>query len=88
VPGLRRNLISLGVLHDDDMIFCSDHDKKTMRIIEDEVTVMMGDRTASHLYKLQGSTVAGGVMKTDVARVADVFHGCGESTADSSGSSR
>ena len=36
-----------------------------MRIIEDEVTVMIGARTASHLYKLQGSTIAGGVMKSE-----------------------
>ena len=59
-----------------------------MRIMEDEVTVMMGEKTGSHLYKLRGSTVAGGVMKTGVAGVAAVFHGGGESAADSSGSSR
>jgi hypothetical protein len=51
-------------------MFCSD--KKTMRIMEDEVTVMMGEKTASHLYKLRGSIVAGGVMETGVA---GVFHG-------------
>jgi hypothetical protein len=55
LPGQRRNLISLGVLHDDGTIFCFDWDKKTMRIIEDEVTMMMGEMTASHLYKLRGS---------------------------------
>ena len=88
VPGLRRNLISLGVLHDGGMLFQCDRDKKTMRIVEDEVTVMMGERTASHLYKLRGSTVAGGVMDAGVAGVADVFHGGGGSAADSSGSSR
>ena len=88
VPGLRRNLNSLGVLHDGGMIYRCDRDKKTMRIMEDEVTVMMGEKTASHLYKLRGSTVAGGVMKTEVAGVAVVFHGGGGSAADSSGSSR
>ena len=88
VPGLRRNLISLGVLHDSGMIFRCDRDKKTMRIMEDEVTVMMGEKTASHLYKLRGSTVAGGVVKTEVTGVATVFHGGGESAANSSGSSR
>ncbi|KAE8787904.1 retrotransposon ty1-copia subclass [Hordeum vulgare] len=30
VPGLRRNLISLGVLHDGGMVFRCDRDKKTM----------------------------------------------------------
>ena len=30
-----------------------------MEIMEDGVTVMIGERTASHLYKLQGSTIAG-----------------------------
>ena len=64
VPGLRRNLVSLGVLHDGGMEFRCDRDKKTMEIIEDGMTVMIGERTASHLYKLQGSTIAGGVMKS------------------------
>ena len=52
VPGLRRNLISLGVLHDGGMVFRCDRDRKTMRIMEDEVTGMTGERTTSHLYKL------------------------------------
>ena len=88
VPGLRRNLISLGVLHDGGMVFRCDRDRKTMRIMEDEVIVMTGERTASHLYKLRGSTIAGGAMEDGVAGVAAVFHGGGGSAADSSGSSR
>ena len=88
VPGLRRNLISLGVLHDDGMVFRCDRDRKTMRIMKDEVTVMMGERTASHLYKLRGSTIAGGAMGSGVAGIAVVFHGGGGSGADTSGSSR
>ena len=86
VSGLRRNLISLGVPHDGVMIFCCDRDKKTMRITKDKVTVIMGERTGSHLYKLRGSTVAAGVMKMKVAGVAVVFHGGGEFEEDSSGS--
>uniref|UniRef100_A0A453FXY5 Retrovirus-related Pol polyprotein from transposon TNT 1-94-like beta-barrel domain-containing protein n=1 Tax=Aegilops tauschii subsp. strangulata TaxID=200361 RepID=A0A453FXY5_AEGTS len=58
VPGLRRNLISLGVLDDGGMEFCCDRDTMTMKIMEDGVTVMIGERTASYLYKLQGSTIA------------------------------
>ena len=59
-----------------------------MRIIEDEVTVMIGERTASHLYKLQGSTIAGGVTETGVAGVAAGSHGGSGSGADSSSSSQ
>ena len=59
-----------------------------MRIMEDEVTVMIGARTASHLYKLQGSTIAGGVTETGVAGVAAGSHGGGGSGADSSSSSQ
>ena len=62
VPGLRRNLISLGVLHDGGMEFRCDWDKKIMKIMEDEMIVMIGKWTASHLYKLQGSTTTGGAM--------------------------
>ena len=88
VPGLRRNLISLGVLHDGGMEFRCDRDKKTLNIMEDEVTVMIGESTASHLYKLQGSTIAGGVMDNGVAGIAEGSHGGGGSGADSSGSSQ
>ena len=63
-------------------------DKKTLKIMEDEVTVMIGKRTASHLYKLQGSTIAGGVMETRVAGMAEGSHVGGGSGADSSSSSR
>lgn len=88
VPGLRRNLISLGVFHDGGMVFRCDRDKKTVEIIKDEVTVMIGARTVSHLYKLQGSTIAGGVTKTGVAGVAAGSHEGGWSGVDSSDSSR
>ncbi|KAE8821378.1 putative retrovirus-related pol polyprotein [Hordeum vulgare] len=87
VPGVRRNLISLGVLHDDGTVFRCDRDKKIMEIMEDDVTVIIGARMASHLYKLQESTIAGGVTETGVARVAAGSHGGGGSGADSSGSS-
>ena len=88
VPGLRRNLISLGVLHDGGMEFRCDRDKKTLNIMEDEVTVMIGERTASHLYKLQGSTIAGGVTETGVAGIAKGSHEGGGSGTDSSGNSQ
>lgn len=86
VPGLRRNLISLGVLHDGGMEFRCDWDKKNMKIMKDGVTVMIGERTASHLYKLQGSSIAVGAMKSGAAGVAVESHGGGGS--DPSGSSQ
>ena len=86
--GLRRNLISLGVLHDGGMEFRCDRNKKTLNIMEDEVTVMIGERTASHLYKLQGSTIVSGVTEAGVAVIAEGSHGDGGSGADSSGSSK
>ena len=45
-----------------------------MKIMEDGVTVMIGERTASHLYKLQGSTIAGGAMESGAAGVAVKSH--------------
>src|SRR3954471_19781263 len=88
VLGLRRNLISLGVLHDGGMEFRCDRDKKTLNIMEDEVIVMIGERMVSHLYRLQGSTIAGEVTETRVAGIAEGSHGGGGSAADSSSSSQ
>jgi hypothetical protein len=70
MPGLRRNLISLGTLHDDGKLFWVEPDLKTMKIMKGKKTVMIGEMTMSHLYKLQGCTVAGGVMEDAVAGVA------------------
>ena len=70
------------------MVFRCDRDRKTMRIMKDEVTMMIGWRTASHIYMLQGSTIAGGVTETGVAGVAAGSHGGGGSGADSSSSSQ
>ena len=69
------------------MEFRCDRDKKTMEIMEDEVTVMIEERMASHLYKLQGSTIACGVTESGVAGIAEGSHGGGGSGTDSSGSS-
>jgi hypothetical protein len=70
VPGLRRNLISLGALYVDGMLFRAEPDLKTMKIMKGDKTVMIGERTVSHLYKLQGCTIACGVMEDGVAGVA------------------
>jgi hypothetical protein len=88
VLGLRRNLISLGALRGDGMLFRAEPDLKTIKIMKGDETVMMGERTVSHLYKLQGCTVAGGVMADGVAGVAVFSEGGGfEVRSDSSGGS-
>ena len=58
VPRLRRNLISLGDLHDNGYVYEVDRDKKTMKVKKDKVTVMKGERTKNNLYKLQVCIVA------------------------------
>jgi hypothetical protein len=52
------------------MLFRDEPDLKTMKIMNGDKIVMIGERTMSHLYKLQGCTVAGGVMEDGVAGVA------------------
>jgi hypothetical protein len=88
VPMLRRNLISLGALHGDGMLFRIEPDLKTMKIMKEDETVMIGEMTMSHMYKLQGCTVAGGVMEDGVAGVVVFFEGGGfDVMSDSSGGS-
>jgi hypothetical protein len=52
------------------MLFRAGPDLKTMKIMKGDNTVMIGERTMSHLYKLQGCTVASGVMEDGVAGLA------------------
>ncbi len=61
VPGLKRNLISLGTLHEEGLIFRGNRNRKTIEIMKGKMTVMTGEKVESHLYKLRGCTVAGGV---------------------------
>jgi hypothetical protein len=42
------------------MLFRAEADLKTMKIMKGDETVMIGERTVPHLYKLQGCTIAGG----------------------------
>ena len=62
VPGLRRNLISLGLLHDEGWLYQAAPDKKTLRVMREGNTVMIGEKSSAHQYKLMGSIVEGGVM--------------------------
>ena len=62
VPGLRRNLISLGLVHDEGWLYQTTPDKKTLRVMREGKTVMVGEKLSAHQYKLMGSVVEGGVM--------------------------
>ncbi|KAL6598814.1 hypothetical protein ACP70R_046074 [Stipagrostis hirtigluma subsp. patula] len=67
---LRSNLISLGALHGDGLLSRAEPDGKTMKVMKGNEIVMIGERMASQLYKLQGCIVAGGVVEDGVARMA------------------
>ena len=43
-------------------------DKKTLRIMREVKTIMVGEKQSAHQYKLMGSIVEGGV-KDDIATV-------------------
>ena len=62
VPGLRRNLISLGLLHDKRWLYHAAPDKKTLRVMREGKTIMVGEKSGAHQYKLMGSVVESGVM--------------------------
>ena len=62
VPGLRRNLISLGLLHDEGWLYQAAPDKKTLRVMLEGKTIMVGEKLSAHQYKLMGSVVEGGVI--------------------------
>ena len=62
MPGLRRNLISLGLLHDEGWLYHAAPDKKTLRVMREGKTVMVVEKSSAHQYKLMGSLVEGGVM--------------------------
>jgi len=48
VPGLRRNLISLGLLHDEGWLYQAAPDKKTLRVMREGKTVMVGEKSSVH----------------------------------------
>ncbi|KAE8655249.1 hypothetical protein F3Y22_tig00117034pilonHSYRG01568 [Hibiscus syriacus] len=61
IPDLKKNLISLGTLHKNGFIPKADEDRETIWIVKGALTVMKGKLTAGNIYRLLGSTVAGGV---------------------------
>jgi hypothetical protein len=70
------------------MLFQAEPDLKTMKIMKGDEIAMIGERIVSHMYMLQGCTIAGGVMEDGVAGVAVFSEGGGfEVRSDSSGGS-
>ena len=65
IPGLKKNMISLGSLHNSGLTYKVDNDKETMKICKGALTVMKGRRTAGNIYILLGSTVVGGVSSVE-----------------------
>ncbi|KAE8732732.1 hypothetical protein F3Y22_tig00001750pilonHSYRG00022 [Hibiscus syriacus] len=65
IPDLKKNLISLGTLHNNGFIPKADEDRETIRIVKGALTVMKGKMTAGNIYRLLGSTVAGGVHSVE-----------------------
>ncbi|KAE8712086.1 cytochrome P450 71A9-like [Hibiscus syriacus] len=62
---LLKNLISLGTLHKNGFIPKADEDRETIGIVKGALTVMKGKMTAGNIYRLLGSTVAGGVHSVE-----------------------
>ena len=52
VPGLTRNLISLGLLHEEGWLYQVVPDKKTLSVMHTGKTVMIGEKSSAHQYKL------------------------------------
>ena len=75
VPGLTRNLISLGLLHEEGWLYQAVPDKKTLRVMHVGKIVMVGERSSAHQYKLKGSVVEGGVTDAWQCNWRDVLSG-------------
>ena len=48
VPGLRRNLISFGLLRDEGWLYQATPDKKTLRVMRKCKRVMIGEKSSAH----------------------------------------
>ena len=62
-------------------------DKKTLRVMREGKTVMVGEKSSAHQYKLKESVVEGGVMDGN-ATMAGFCPTVGEVAAASSGCSK
>jgi len=62
VPGLTRNVISLGLLNEEGWLYQAVSVMKTLRVMHGGKMVMIGEKSSAHKYKLKGSVVEGGVI--------------------------
>jgi hypothetical protein len=85
VTRLTRNLILLGSLHEEGWLYQAISDKKTLRVIHGSKTVMIGEKSSAHQYKLKGNIVKDEVMN-DNANVT-VFYPSGDAAIGSASSS-
>lgn len=86
VLGLSRNLISLGLLHEEGWLYQAVPDKKTLRVMYGGHTIMIGEKSSAHQQKLKGSVVKGRVMNNGNANVV-VFYSGGDAAVRSASSS-
>ena len=75
VEGLRKNPISLDVLHGEGWLYLGMLHKRTLRVMQDEKTVMIGEKLNAHHYMLKGEVIEDGAVHF----VA--FDPCGEATS-------
>jgi hypothetical protein len=87
VSGLWTNLISLGILHEEGWLYQAAPNKKTLRVMHGGNTVMVGEKSCAHQYKLKGSVVGGGVMDGNASMV-EFYPTVGEVAVASSGCSK
>jgi hypothetical protein len=52
-------------LHDEGWLYQVALDKKISRVMREYKTVMVGEKSSAHQYKLMGSVVEGGVMDSN-----------------------
>ncbi|XP_040372400.1 uncharacterized protein LOC112194950 [Rosa chinensis] len=73
IPKLRKNLISLGTLDKAGYRYRSEEER--LKVLKGSLVVMKGDIQPNNLYKLQGTTIIGGVaMSTEVKDKTELWH--------------
>ena len=63
VPDLRKNMISLGILHGYGFNYKSANG--VMKVSKDVLIVMMGQKLAGNIYKLMGTPIVGGARTVE-----------------------
>jgi hypothetical protein len=87
VAGLTRNLISLGLLHEEGWLYQADLDKKALRVMHGGKTVIIGEKSGAHQYKQKG-IVEGGVMDDNASMAVFYFGSVAAMGSASSGCSK